>query len=147
VALFSYKPKLVVLEEAAAQVPSPRRKVEELAVPEARRAVATVPDDKFEAFKVVKFAPLTAPKDPDQVPEVIVPTVARLTAEVMLGCAAVVTVPAVVAEVAEVALVAVLALPFNVAVIVPALKSHLIRQEFDRCRLEPEGAVRLLVPG
>jgi hypothetical protein len=91
-------------------VPSPRKNVVALAVPVAKRAVPTVPDDKFEAFKLVKFAPLTAPKDPDQVPEVIVPTVAKLAAEVMLGCAAVVTVPAVVAA------------PLNVAVIVPALK-------------------------
>ena len=56
-ALFSYKPKLVVLEEAAAQVPSPRKKLEELGEPEPKRATATVPVDMFDPFSAVKDAP------------------------------------------------------------------------------------------
>ena len=102
--------------DSAAQVWSPRKYVELLAVPEAKRAVATVPEDRLEAFKVVRLAPETAPNEPDQVPEVIVPTDTKLAAVVILGCDAVVTVPAVVA------LVAVVALPLKVAVIVPAEK-------------------------
>ena len=38
------------------------------------RAEATVPLDKLDAFNVVKFAPDTAPNEPDHVPVVIVPT-------------------------------------------------------------------------
>jgi hypothetical protein len=68
-----------------AQVWSPRKYVDELATPEAKRAVATVPLDKLDAFKVVKLAPETAPKEPDQVPEVIVPTEVKLAAVVMFG--------------------------------------------------------------
>ena len=37
---------------------------------------------RFPAVKLVKFAPDTAPKEPDQVPLVIVPTVAKLDKEV-----------------------------------------------------------------
>jgi len=59
---------------AVAHVPSPRRYVVEFAVPDPRRAVPTVPEDRFDAFSVVKFAPETAPNRPDQVPVVIVPT-------------------------------------------------------------------------
>lgn len=40
-------------------------------------ALATVPVT-FAPVMLVKLAPLTAPKDPDQVPEVIVPVVVRL---------------------------------------------------------------------
>jgi hypothetical protein len=36
--------------------------------------VFTVPEDRFDAFSVVRFAPDTAPNEPDQVPDVIVPT-------------------------------------------------------------------------
>jgi hypothetical protein len=39
-----------------------------------RRAEATVPLDKFVALSVVKFAPDTAPNNPDHVPVVIMPT-------------------------------------------------------------------------
>ena len=42
-----------------------------------RRAEEIVPDEMFVAFNVVKFAPETAPNEPDQVPEVIVPTEVR----------------------------------------------------------------------
>jgi hypothetical protein len=47
-----------------AQVWSPRRYVEEFAVPEAKRAVATVPEDMLEAFKLVSPdpAPVTVVK-------------------------------------------------------------------------------------
>jgi hypothetical protein len=38
------------------------------------RADEIVPDEMLFAFRLVKFAPETAPKEPDQVPEVIVPT-------------------------------------------------------------------------
>ena len=47
-----------------------------------RTAEGIVPD-KLPAVRLVKLAPLTAPNDPDQVPEVTVPTVAKLAAEVM----------------------------------------------------------------
>jgi hypothetical protein len=46
-----------------AQVESPRKNVVALAVPVAKRAVATVPDERFEAFSAVKDAP-----DPLNVP-------------------------------------------------------------------------------
>lgn len=42
-----------------------------------RKAEEIVPDEMFVAFNVVKFAPDTAPNEPDQVPEVIVPTEVR----------------------------------------------------------------------
>jgi hypothetical protein len=66
---------LSVIETAAdAQVESPRKNVVASAVPDvASLAVATVPLERLLAFNVVKFAPLTAPKEPDHVPEVIVP--------------------------------------------------------------------------
>jgi hypothetical protein len=65
---------LSVIETAAdAQVESPRKNVVASAVPVASLAVATVPLERLLAFNVVKFAPLTAPKEPDHVPEVIVP--------------------------------------------------------------------------
>ena len=65
---------LSVIETAAdAQVLSPRKNVVASAVPVASLAVATVPLERLLAFNVVKFAPLTAPKEPDHVPEVIVP--------------------------------------------------------------------------
>lgn len=80
-----------MLPPAVAQVPSPRRNVVELAVPVPNLAVETVPDERFDAFRVVKFAPLTAPKEPDQVPEVIVPTVAKLGIDVIEFCVADVT--------------------------------------------------------
>jgi hypothetical protein len=103
-------------EGTDAQVWSPRKNVDALAVPEAKRAVPTVPELMFEAFKLVKLAPETAPKEADHVPVVIVPTDTKLDAVVILGCEAVVTVPAVVAVPAEVAE------PLKVAVIVPAAK-------------------------
>lgn len=40
----------------------------------------------MDAFSVVKFAPDTAPKDPDQVPDVIVPTVDKLGMDVIELC-------------------------------------------------------------
>ena len=65
---------LSVIETAAeAQVLSPRKNVVASAVPEASLAGATVPVAMLFAFNEVKFAPLTAPKEPDHVPEVIVP--------------------------------------------------------------------------
>ena len=65
---------LFVIETSAeAQVLSPRKNVVASAVPEASLAVATVPVAMLFAFNEVKFAPLTAPKEPDHVPEVIVP--------------------------------------------------------------------------
>ena len=65
---------LFVIETAAdAQVLSPRKNVVASAVPEASLAGATVPVAMLFAFSEVKFAPLTAPKEPDHVPEVIVP--------------------------------------------------------------------------
>ena len=41
-----------------ANVESPLKKVEELAVPEPSLAVGTVPDARLDAFKLVKLAPL-----------------------------------------------------------------------------------------
>jgi hypothetical protein len=41
-----------------AQVESPRKNVDELAVPEASRAVPTVPLEIFAAFKLVTFEPV-----------------------------------------------------------------------------------------
>lgn len=38
--------------------------------------------DRLPAVRLVRFAPDTAPNDPDQVPEVMVPTVAKLASEV-----------------------------------------------------------------
>jgi hypothetical protein len=58
--------------------PSPRKKLDALGVPEPKRAGATVPDEMFEPFNVVKFAPETAPKLPDHVPAVTVPTEVKL---------------------------------------------------------------------
>jgi hypothetical protein len=55
---FSYKPKAVIFElGTVAQVESPRKNVELLAVPEASRAVGTVPADKLEAFNDVSPEP------------------------------------------------------------------------------------------
>jgi hypothetical protein len=139
VALFSYKPKLVVLEEAAAQVPSPRKKLEELGVPEPKRATATVPEEMFDPFKVVKDAPepenkvaVTVPVEGLNVnlvddtfcgkfPVVVVTQVGYIVALVVVSLVMPVLV-ALVAFVADVALVALVALPLKVAVIVPALK-------------------------
>ena len=45
---------------AVCQLPSPRKNVEELAVPLPSLAVGTVPDPKFVAFKAVRFTPLAA---------------------------------------------------------------------------------------
>jgi hypothetical protein len=45
----------------------------------------TVPEERLLAFNAVKLAPLVAPRVADQVPEVIVPTEARFTAEVIAG--------------------------------------------------------------
>ena len=63
---------------AAAQVPSPLKKVEESAVPDPSLAVPTVPDERLLAFNEVKFAPETAPKLPHHVPLVTVPVVVKL---------------------------------------------------------------------
>ena len=49
-----------------------------LAAAPVNRAKARVPELILLAFKLVRFAPETAPNEPDQVPLVIVPTVARL---------------------------------------------------------------------
>jgi hypothetical protein len=56
-------PKIITVPEGivvppAAQVWSPRKNVVLLAVPEAKRAVATVPLEMFEAFKLVTFEPV-----------------------------------------------------------------------------------------
>ena len=61
-----------------AQVWSPLKYVVALAVPDANLAVGTVPEPRFDAFRDVKLAPETAPKEPDQVPEVTVPVVVKL---------------------------------------------------------------------
>ena len=45
----------------------------------------------FDALSVVKLAPETAPNEPDQVPDVIVPTVAKLGIDVIEFCVAPVT--------------------------------------------------------
>ena len=46
---------------------SPLKNVDELAVPDPSLAVGTVPDDMFDAFKAVMFAP-----DPESAPEKLV---------------------------------------------------------------------------
>ena len=48
----------VAVAVGADQVPSPRRNVVELAVPEPRRAVPTVPVERLDAFSAVSAAPL-----------------------------------------------------------------------------------------
>ena len=50
----------IVVDVTAANVESPLKKVEELAVPDPNLAVGTVPDAKSDASKLVKFAPLIA---------------------------------------------------------------------------------------
>ena len=45
-------------DDVAAHVPSPRKKVVELAVPEPRRAVETVPVERLDAFRAVRPEPL-----------------------------------------------------------------------------------------
>ncbi len=64
--------------DGVAHVLSPRKKTVLSAVPVPSLAVPTVPLDRLDAFKVVRFAPDTAPKSPDHVPEVTVPTVVKL---------------------------------------------------------------------
>jgi hypothetical protein len=88
----------------AVTVPDPPRAIEvpftvKLAL--AKRACAKVPLEMFDALIAVTLAadPLRVPM---KLPDVVFPVTARLDSVptlVMLGCAAVVTVPAVVAEV------------------------------------------------
>jgi hypothetical protein len=56
--------------DPAVRVPTPVMPVYDPEI----RADATVPLDRFEAFNEIKFAPDTAPNEPDHVPAVIVPT-------------------------------------------------------------------------
>ena len=49
---------LIVVDVTAANVESPLKNVEELAVPDPNLAVGTVPDAKFDAFKSVSPDPL-----------------------------------------------------------------------------------------
>ena len=68
-----------------AQVPSPRRNVDELAVPEPRRAVPTVPDAKFEAFNEVSEAPLPENDVPVTAPVKLIAVADKLMAVAVLA--------------------------------------------------------------
>ena len=54
----------IVVLVTVANVESPLKNVDELAVPDPSLAVGTVPDAKSDASKLVKFAPLIAGKAP-----------------------------------------------------------------------------------
>ncbi len=71
--------------------------VEPVEVPVYLSAAPSTPARPFVMFapvRLVRFAPLTAPKLPLHVPEVIVPTVTRFAALVIAVCVAPVTVAA-----------------------------------------------------
>jgi hypothetical protein len=68
-----------VPEETTAYVWSPRRNVDELAVPVPRRAVATVPDEMFEALIAVKATPFPDTEVPVIAPAANSPDAPRRT--------------------------------------------------------------------
>ena len=55
---------LIVVDVTVANVESPLRNVDELAVPDPNLAVGTVPEAKSDASKFVRFAPLIAGRVP-----------------------------------------------------------------------------------
>ena len=61
---------LIVVDVTAANVESPLKNVDELAVPDPSLAVGTVPDARFDAFRAVTLAP-----DPLNAPEKVVDVV------------------------------------------------------------------------
>ena len=83
---------LIVVDVTVANVESPLRNVDELAVPDPNLAVGTVPDAMFDALRLVIFEPLIAAAvpescaagklvkdapEPEKVVEVVTPEITR----------------------------------------------------------------------